>query len=193
MIHRPITLLDCDDVLGDFHGATLGFINQHRGTSYTRDDVTDWDIFESLDCKDLEPALDAAIELDEFCLNIPVLPGVHEALKELRSISTVLCLTAPHHAPRWPGHRSRWLEEQLGFDKRHRVSTHAKHGYFGDVFVDDNGPNVSAWKKFWMEHRFPEHTGVVWNKLYNKYHVDENIVRVASWDEVIALVEKKVG
>jgi len=190
MLKRPITLLDCDDVLGDFHGHTLGFINSKLGTSYVREDVDQWDIFEALDCKDLEPALDAEINLDEFCLNIPALPGVRDALKELRSMSTVLCLTAPHRAERWMSHRARWLEEQLGFDKHHRVFAHAKWGYYGDVFVDDNGPNVTKWKDFWLSKGL-ENDGVIYDRVYNRHHADDNLIRVATWDEIIALVEKK--
>ena len=188
MFKLPITLLDADGIMADFNQAAIDFINQRTGREYSIDDVTEWDVFESLGHKDLEPALDAAINLDEFCLNISVYPEVKDALKELRSLSTVICVTAPHHADLWPGHRSRWLETNLGFDRDHRAHIHSKFLVYGNVFVDDSGRNVSLWKKW-----HADGDALMWDKTYNKHHVDSEIIRISSWNEVIQCVKKRAG
>lgn len=193
MFKRPIVLLDCDGVMADFSTKCIEFINQRTGRNYTIDDVTEWDIFQSLGQEDLEPALDAAINIDEFCLEIPVLQGTKEALKELRKLSTVVCVTAPHHAVLWPGHRSIWLQEKLGFDKQHIAQIHSKFLVFGDVFVDDNGKNVSQWKKWWMKYSTHDCDALLWDRLYNRHHYDENVTRVFAWDDVIGFVENKAN
>ena len=191
MFKLPITLLDCDGILGDFNKSAIDFINQRTGRNYSVDDVTEWDVFESLGHKDLEPALDAAINLDEFCLSIPVYPGVKDALKELRLMSNVICVTAPHHADLWPGHRARWLDENLGFDRDHRALIHSKFLVYGDVFVDDSGRNVSLWKQWWITHNRSDTDALLWNRPYNKFHVDEQVVRITSWVEVLKFVEAR--
>jgi 5'(3')-deoxyribonucleotidase len=188
MLPTPLVHIDCDGVMGDFVQSDLAFIERQTGLKYTPEDVTDWDVLKTFGLKHLEPVFNDEINHRNFCLDLPVFPGTKEALKELRSMATVVCLTAPHGAAMWPHHRRVWLQERLGFDKHHIIQADSKFMVYGNVFVDDRFDNLVDWKSWWRDE-----DALLWDRPYNRTSNSQSISRISSWDEVIAVVERRVG
>lgn len=179
-------LLDCDGVLADFVGPVLAALNAELGTSFTPDQVTEYDIPKALGLDDKRRRLFYMLANKMAVIDQPVLPGAVAGVRRLREIADVYVVTAP-----WVGHttwaseRFAWLYHQLGISFRNVVITTAKYLCVGDVFVDDKTSTLVEWGE-----RHPDGIAVQWQATHNRndgwYGFSTN-----DWESLAQLVEAK--
>lgn len=190
-------LLDADDVQADFRTGALGTIRQvapHKVDGEKSDaellaGATSW-YFET--CFGL-----TADEINQvtslwaqpgWCYKLPMMPGVREAVTELRRLADVVTVTAPFKSPTWVFERDAWLRDRLGYqgDNVDVIHTAAKWRVSGDVFVDDRPAAVLRWQA-----AHPHGVGFIWAQPYNED--SRGLQRVSTWAEVVAAVKRLVG
>jgi len=174
-------LLDVDGVLADFLGFAIQTMEELSGRTYTREQFTDWDLFQTFDpawkheffYECARPGVAARLARYE---------GVSEGVSRLQGVAEVYAVTAPmRNSPFWYTDRAGWLSRQVGIPDTHLVYTEAKHLCRGDVFVDDKPENVMAWTK-----ENPDGIGLLWEAPYNR--LDRGLTRATSWDDVVEAV-----
>jgi 5'-nucleotidase len=147
---RKLTILcDLDSTLSRFNEKWCRAINEHFGKSFTPDDFTDWEVAKCLGLPEKECA--ALFDAPGFCRDIEPVPGAIEALARLHDeghdIHIVTSSTANMIPDKlaWIGRHLPWLP------KRNVWFGHRKEMLFGDVFIDDGGHNVEAYRAAWGE------------------------------------------
>lgn len=180
-------LLDCDGVLSDFVGGWLKLINAQHGTSFVLDDVTGWDVCESLGIP-AGPQRSATKKLIADCPNFAqkhdVLPGALDGVGRLREIADVYIVTSPWNShPTWTHDREAWLKKHFDFPHSRVVHTGAKHLVCGDMLVDDKTDTCDAWRAAW-----PNGVAVQWSTPHNRRDMWDG-PSTSDWDFLIDLVK----
>lgn len=178
-------LIDVDEVLADFVGASVPIVSLVLGRPWGFDDFPDdnWNMFSALTEDELVAVFD---QLNQrwFCSNLKVLPGAQDFVKELRKHRNVYAVTAPNHSSDyWVRERNAWLGDHFGIDRGHIVHTDAKHVCQGAEFLDDNPGHVRRWAD-----RHPNGKGMLWSTAHNHRLKGHDELRVHSWDEVLRRV-----
>lgn len=186
---RNRILIDCDGVLSDFNHSCVNLINDKLGLNHTTDDIKTWDTFKHFGVKEQEHILDNAINNENFCKNMPVLPGAKQAVERLRrDYGDVYVVTAHHKAQMWVFERTHWLEHHFGITRSHLVYTHAKEVVKGDVLIEDSAKNLTKWTR-----EFDKGIPILWDRSYNQHSdVSEipNLTRVSSWNDVFETLDR---
>lgn len=181
---RPLLLLDCDGVMGDFVGAYLAALERACGVRRTADEVTDWDIAKSLGLTpEQRAAVTAAVMERGFCAGIKPCPRAVEGVGMVREVCDVHVVTTPWRGhPYWHDERERWLAEYFGLSHEDVTHTHAKRHTLGHVFVDDKLANVSEWQDW-----HPTGVAVLWDAPYNANSAWHP--QIHSWHELRRVAE----
>jgi 5'(3')-deoxyribonucleotidase len=88
--------------------------------------------------------IDSVTGRRDFCTLLPLYPGAREFLAKLRKDYRVIACTSPaDRSPYWASERYHVLRE-IGFAKRDIILCSDKAQIRGDVLIDDNPENVSA-------------------------------------------------
>ena len=174
---RPTVLLDCDGVMADFSQAIFDIIEEISGKKYTHEDVTEWEIFDSLkDVKHLQRAVYDEIKLRGNCGKIPVYSGAVDGVKKLQSIAHVVIVTAPFFgSPTWAHERELWLQGYFGIDPHDVIHARTKRHVVGDFFIDDKPAHVEDWR------RTHGAGGYLWDCPSNK---SSPLPRVRGWQDL---------
>lgn len=180
-------LLDSDGVLSNFVGAWLSLINGARGTSFVLDDVTGWDVCESLGIP-AGPERAATKQLIADCPNFAqrheVLPGAIEGVRRLQAIADVWIVTSPWNShPTWTHDREAWLKRNFGIPHGRVVHTGAKFLVCGDMLVDDKTSTCSEWSQCWRDG-----LAVQWETPHNRRDTWGG-VSTCDWDFLVEMVE----
>lgn len=141
-------VLDMDQVLCDLTGRLLEWYNEDFGTSYTIDDITDWDMSRCL--PNFKHFFRSCLRYPETFRDLEPLPGAIEGVKSLVMdghdviIATVVSSFAgiAYHG------KLEWMRRNIGkeiFDLDNFVSIKRKYLLDADVIVDDGVHNVLPW------------------------------------------------
>ena len=190
---RPTVLLDCDGVIADFTGAALALIRQLTGHVYAPEQITTWDIFDSLpkEPRSVRDEVYRRLKAIGGCASIPVYPGAVGGVRRLRKIADVIVVTSPFHgSPTWMHERESWLKWHFDITDVHHAKSKAR--VHGDVFVDDKPAHIEDWARFWVgEGRNPRAVPVLWKtpRMTDPLPTGSALV-TSNWAEVIALVRE---
>lgn len=182
---RPRALVDCDGILSDFIGGALATINELYTTSFTREQVTEFDFTKALG---MSPAAAAACKraigrADGFARHLMVYPGAADGMRRLAELGEIYIVTSPWNSnPTWCHDREAWLDEHFGIPHARVIHTSAKHLIAGDVLVDDKTSTCAAWRAAW-----PGGIAVQWQTPHNRRDPWDG-ASTADWDELIRIV-----
>ena len=178
---KPTVLLDCDGPLADFIAAVLDIVHDETGNRYKPEDVKTWEIFESIESKEVGDRVYAKIKDRGGCYGIAVQQGAAEAVRELKKHAEVVILTSPFYGSEtWAYEREKWLYDHFGIKSYEVIHARDKYHVAGDFLVDDKASHIRQWQL-----RFPDGDGLLWTMNYNQ---NEDLRRIHSWKELLDLV-----
>ena len=131
--------VDMDGVLADFFGEWAKSQN-----------VDNWK-----DIEDPEAAIKKIRNIDDFWLDLPVLPQAKELLMLIKKVKGKykICTSPLANDPRSEPHKRRWIKENLSFFLPEEVIvTHNKPAWAKqddgtpNILIDDYGVNINAWE-----------------------------------------------
>ena len=131
--------VDMDGVLADFFGEWAKSQN-----------VANWK-----DIKDPAAAIKKIRNIDDFWLDLPVLPQAKELLMLIKKVKGKykICTSPLANDPRSEPHKRRWIKENLSFFLPEEVIvTHNKPAWAKqddgtpNILIDDYGVNINAWE-----------------------------------------------
>jgi hypothetical protein len=121
-----------------------------------------------------------------WVFSIPVFPNVKSALRRLREVGEVVCVTKPWKGVRgWHEEREAALMQHLGFARDDLYFCANKTRVQGDIFVDDLRSHVTAWAA-----AHPRKVAFHWwpHPLADcpvGRNVSDNVYSTASWDAIV--------
>ena len=205
MSNKPVVLLDCDGVIGEFIGHTLTTLAA-LGCPSTLVPVQNtqphWDFWQDWIPLDWKQPLLAHMRRPGWCLSIPVLPGAQEGVAALQEVADVYFVTSPMaDAPYWHMERMQWLQTHFGDPDKQVIFCDTKHRVLGDVFVDDKPANVDQYA---VHHAVPTDGRTrgakvfLWEQSYNmELHknglLHPAVVRTGDWALVLDAARSMAG
>ena len=176
---KKTLLIDCDGILADFITPALKLVADITGKRYQHDDITTWEIFESLpEVQHAKDEIYAHMKWKGYCAAIPPYAGAQDGLRRIRELVDVVCVTSPFSgSPTWHSEREQWLQQH--FDIHHHDVIHAskKFRVIGDFFLDDKPEHVEKWAEAHMNF---DRTAFLWCMKYNANFTWS--YRIRSWD-----------
>jgi 5'(3')-deoxyribonucleotidase len=182
MMIKPIALLDVDGVLIDFLTPALAIASQISGKTFTINDLTSWDIFDTVG-KEYEEACYNEYKKEGFCYDLKPYPGAVEAIDRLRERADLYIVTSPMSGRNWVHERTEALKKHFNISRNRIIFTSVKHLVSGHVFVDDRAEHARRWKAV------NQGAAVIWEQPYNKNDVSRGAIRTNDWDYVVQEVE----
>lgn len=184
---KPTFLLDVDGVCADFCSAFLDAALRVTGKRFTEDDVEDYD-FRSLGLSQVEEEMvfDAMKE-PGLCSKILPYEGTTWGTDRLAEMCDLHVVTSPFESKTWCSERERWIHLYIGEDRHNVTFTHRKRDIRGDFLLDDKASTVRAWAK-----KNPMGVAMLWHRPWN-WEGGYPGVLVSTWDQVIEVVESKLG
>ncbi len=133
--------VDVDGILADFVEGAMHWANTYArpagGASYTREQITEFDILKSWGIGHLWGELDRFVCKPGFCEGLNPLPGAREFLAALGESADVVIVTSPwKSSPTWCYERRNWLEKLMGWTGE-VIFTKRKDLIRADALVDD--------------------------------------------------------
>lgn len=184
---KPVILLDVDGVIGDFVGMICSILNRRFATNYTEADFMHWDLRTTL-----APAeskwLNEALQQEGIATVIDPYPGAKEFVEELKTIGTVLALTAPYQSSKtWPYERQQWLLKRFGLPML-SVPGEYKHMFDGDFLIEDKLITVEQW----ADTRGTE--AILIDRPWNQDpRVRESYYRFSTYDRIVSHIRIECG
>jgi 5'-nucleotidase len=135
-------LLDVDGILADFDSATRAYLARVHVLPFAHEDVTEMDFCKALSLpQHVQLALQAAWRRPGFCATIEPYLGSGHFVERLKSLGTVIAVTAPMQGARqWAYERELWLRHYFAIEAI--ISTKEKHHVMGDVLIEDSVANL---------------------------------------------------
>jgi 5'(3')-deoxyribonucleotidase len=187
-ILSPTVLLDVDGVLADMVTPSLERIAQLGGPVVHHDELLTWEIFDTFDVK-YKKHVHAMWHERGFCGSLEPYEGSQAAVKRLREIADVVCVTAATPSGWWHQERVEWLEKLYGIPSSAVIFAYRKELVRGDVFVEDKARTLFDWAAC-----NPVGQGVLWERSYNRQvEPPSGVVKTLDWDLVIGLVHLGAG
>ncbi len=180
-----VILCDSDEVLSDCVNPMLDVVFELTGVRFKKEDLTKWDVLESVGRPDLSAAVHAICGQPGFVESFEVLPGAKEGIERLSRLGTVVIVTSPMTAPNWTYERTRWLERHFGIPRNRIVHTVCKEFVAGDCLIDDKPDNLFKWKA-----RNLKGKAFLWEASYNRSVQSPELIKVSQWDQVIDVLER---
>ena len=187
MVSKLRIAIDIDGVLLDIVVNFCDIFNKKHGTSFTRDDVTNWEFFYDWNISE-EEAFEIFFEIYENTMSIPFIDDAAPRIMEkLNKKQDVYILSARNSEYRIQ------IIEKLDFHNIKRGSHYtdlilvkhkplaAKQNYEFDIYVDDN-PHLAEAVKL-MEDRYLLLFDQPWNRKPHPF------LTVKSWHEIEALIQ----
>jgi len=183
MLYRE-SLIDVDEVLGDFQGPALRAIEEVTGIKVDLNTLDHWDIFTVIRTPEENDAVWAKIAEPGFATKIEPTSGSLEFIQELRKMSHVGICTSPcYKSPTWVYERTQWLWTHFGIHEDDIHFTNSKFKVQGDLLLDDRPHHILNWGR-----RHPHGTGLLWH-IPNTASLDFPGIRVKTWGEVLGHAE----
>jgi 5'(3')-deoxyribonucleotidase len=182
---KPLVLLDCDGILADYVGSVLDFVEKNTGSRPSRESITGWHVWDSIQDKALEEAFEKHACSLGFCDEIRPFDEALRGFPLLEQIADVHIVTSPYDGnPTWTHERETWLKRYFGVERRRVHHINSKHLTRGDYLVDDKPKNVREWLLNRRDHYLGH--GILWDTPHNR--LDEGFWRVHSWQELVTIV-----
>lgn len=186
MDRRPVVLVDCDGPLADFISAALTIVYEETGKRWLPEQITTWEIFETINDKDLENKVYDKIKSRGGCIGISVMEGARVGLHSLQQIAEVVIVTSPFHGSEtWVYERELWLAKHFNIDHHDIIHARKKQHVAGDFLIDDHPKHIKAWGARW-----PEGQALLWDLPVNRGEDSKGLTRVYSWADVYERVAK---
>ena len=177
--------IDIDGVLLDIIVNFCNIFNKKHGTSYTKEDITNWDFFNDWNITE-EEAFEIFFQIYENTMSVPFIDNTApKYMRELNHSHEVYILSA-----RTSQYRSQIIEK-LNFHDIKKGKQYislilvqhkpyaSKQDYEFDLYVDDNPHLANAIKP--MKDRYLLLYDQPWNQ---DFICKDNIIRVYNWKEV---------
>ena len=172
--------VDLDDVVLDFCGGLVSSVNMEFGTSFTPEDIDQWD---------LKPILGPTLgrgpmtwlrDREWIWATFPAVPGAMGGLEQLRDRGHYLELLTSK--PKWAEHNVwKWLGKwRPPFQRVTIVGPEDVKRDLSEatILIDDKPKNLIGFE-----------TGILFDRPHNRTADEVGIVRATSWAQVVALVE----
>ncbi len=170
-------LLDVDNVLLDWVSPVLEGLKYH-GHSFTVEQVTDFNVGKALGVP--WELIDQITHEEGWCLNIPLMPGSHAFVQELRRKGEVLVVTSPtKKSPHWLWERQCALKNHFGFEPGEICQWEKKHLIMGDVLIDDALHNCNAFHS----------KAILLDQPWNRAAPLQHVQRAFNYQHVLQLVD----
>ena len=179
-------LIDADGVLCDFINPFLDMANKVTGLNKTVHDLAGWDMLPMYPPEKHAEILENLVK-PGWCLGLKPYPGAREAVEELRTMFKVYCVTAPWTSETWCWERTKWLIDNMGFDKHEVIHAHDKWLIHGHTLIDDKAETLVKWCEA------TGMVGILITQPYNKgFNCDAypSIWRADNWEQVLEFVQE---
>jgi 5'(3')-deoxyribonucleotidase len=163
----------------------LDVVFRLTGVRYKKEDLTKWDVLESIGRPDLSAAVHAMCGRPGYVESFEVLPGAQEGIERLSKLGTVVIVTSPMMTPNWAYERTRWLERHFGIPRNRIVHTVCKEFVAGDCLIDDKPDNLIKWHR-----RNPDGVPFMWDAPYNRNVDQPGLVKASTWDQIIDVLSQ---
>lgn len=176
-------LLDCDGILADFHKVYLPIVHRFTGILLKEEDVVMFNVLKQIEKEKDDKDIKLHIQTTKACLNIPVIEGSKEAVKEIQKLGEVVIVTAPMNTATWCYERMQWLQDHFEIPKSKIVFAKNKHYISGDIFLDDSLDNCKKWNKY------NKGKTLLWDRSWNRKdrEIKENIEVINNWKRVVEI------
>lgn len=135
---KKIIGVDIDGVIGNFVQTLLNCTNIIYNTSYTEDDIVDYEL-ESVLGKDKVIKTLAILEANKEIRKMLLHDGAQQFIKDLSEIGDIIYVTAPYYSyEKWCFERIGWLNEHFGATNDQVIFTSGKHHVDFDIIIDDS-------------------------------------------------------
>lgn len=171
-------LVDMDDTIEDLLGAWCNWLNSHYGTSFQKEEITEWDLSKKFAPLKREQIFEP-LTLPEFWETVRPLPYAQDYLWRLIDDGhDVYIVTATHYANVALKYKlviERWFPY---VDWEHVIIAQDKQMVRGDILIDD-GP-----------HNHGEHVGILVDAPHNRdvNCVKINAIRAKDWREIYNMI-----
>ena len=184
-------LIDMDQVLCQWVERVLEWYNEDKGTSWTRDEITTWDVKQNLG-PNSDDFIRSSMRYPEFYRDLLPIEGAIYGMKRLMKAGhdVIIASAVPKSAGIAYAGKMEWLRRNLPeFPLNNFVAIHRKDLLQGDLLVDDGLHNIAA---FARTGRSTVIFDAPWNRNptydvasfgYNAPH------RVRHWNQLLAHVE----
>lgn len=136
--------IDLDDTCNYFLRSLVSEYNKLNGTSFSEEDITDWDITKSLG----QEGLDLFHE-PGFFINCPPREDCLEVTARLAKDHNLLIVSSlPRRAVTAAYEKFKWVERHLPFIKEDNIIlTSGKMNVNADILIDDRDKNISSFSR----------------------------------------------
>ncbi len=165
-------IMDMDEVIVDLLGPLTKKYNERYGSTFTRDDITAWELPKRM--------IDIFKE-DDFFLRLPPLPGAIKGMRDLKALGhDVIIATSPSGTPRIAKDKMYWVKGWLPEFLDKMIITGDKRNVTGDLICDDYHMNLVDW---------PGPYKVVMDRRYNRDFDMPNLYRVCEFKGLLLVVD----
>jgi 5'(3')-deoxyribonucleotidase len=186
--------VDLDDVVLDFLGGVLASVNMERGSSLTREDITEWNLHPILDPILGENFWDWLERKDWLWANFSAVPGAIGGLEQLRRKGYYLeCLTSK---PDWAEHNVwKWLGKWRPPFQRVTIVNQESKVRYSDArwLIDDKPRNCIEWMAEGRD-------AILFDRPHNRrpqtvapFSSGKMLVRCTGWEAVLEHIFKING
>ena len=205
MKKNPRVLLDADGILFDFVAGIIDVISNKFHIDLTNEDFPDWDVFARLDVLQKEKHTGSRPQLrwddehiwkntalheakrENFCLNLPPLPGAQDAVKKMLESGIDLFIVTSHFGGNktWVHERDTSLFKNFDIPAKRIVHTASKYLVKGDVFIDDKDEHCIEWRR-----AHPAGEAFLWTTPHN-LNDGKGLRRLSGWEEILDILRIK--
>ncbi len=167
--HKPVLLIDQDDVLAEYIKGVVEIFNEKYDTNYTTDDCVCWDLVSIFGEEILE-----LMHQPELFRNLePVLEAIETFQRLYESnLFDMYIVTAAH--PRSVEAKYEWIRNYMPFfPQNHIIICSVKHMVKGDYLLDDGMHNI-------IDFREAGGTPVIFDRPHNQ-NACSSYPRVKGW------------
>jgi len=177
--------VDIDGVLLDIVMNFCDIFNKKHGTSYTKNDITNWKFYNDWNISE-EEAFEIFFEIYQNTMSVPFIddtaPEFMEKLNKDHDVHILSARTSEYRAQiieKLNFHNIKKGEQYIDLILVYHKPYASKQDYKFDVYVDDNPHLADAIKK--MKDRYLLLYDQPWNQDFT---CENNIIRVHNWNEV---------
>jgi 5'(3')-deoxyribonucleotidase len=179
-----LIVLDQDEVLCEWLNTVLKWYNEDRGTTYTRADVTQWDVISCL--PNSRDFLRSILRYPETYRDLEPVPGAIDGVKKLidDGHDVVIATATPKFAGISFHGKLEWIRRNMPFfDLDNFVSIKRKDLLVrqGAVLLDDGPHNLEAWAK-------SGGYAVAYDHAWNHREIPGLSARVTDWKAFLELI-----
>jgi len=179
--------IDCDEVLAEFRNSAFDLIKNLTGRSYSKSDMTEWDMEKFLKKEESSLMWDFINESPNFIKSIKPCEGAKEAIGQLKNYGDIFIITAPiHKCHNFMLKRNKWLLRHFNIEPKNIIYAKAKYLVNVDLFIDDHPDNIEKWVE-----RNKKGKAILWSQPYNNFEIPGSI-RTDNWNIVIDIVKNQL-